>query len=81
MAVVLFHSAEAWLLMVSICGRLLLLGAVQLRFIWDFLDVTVSMTPGGSVGVLHLFSPSSGWIRLSRVESPLVRGFTRADQS
>ena len=51
MAVVLFHSAEAWLIMASICGRLLLLGAVRLRFIWDFLDVTVSMTPGGCVGV------------------------------
>ena len=59
MAVVLFHSAEAWLLMASSCGRLLLLGAVRLNFIWDFLDDTVSMTPGGSVSVLHLFSPLS----------------------
>jgi hypothetical protein len=49
--VVLFHSAEAWLIMASICGRLLLLGAVRLRLIWDFLDVTVLMTPGGCVGV------------------------------
>jgi hypothetical protein len=57
--VVLFHSAEAWLIMASICGRLLLLGAVRLRFIWDFLGVAVSMTPGGCVGVLYLFSPSS----------------------
>jgi hypothetical protein len=47
MAAVLFHSAEAWLIMASICGRLLLLGAVQMRFIWVFLDVLVSMTPGG----------------------------------
>ena len=45
--------------MASICGRLLLLGAVRLRFIWDFLDVMVSMTPGGCIGVLHLFSPFS----------------------
>ena len=52
MAAVLFHFAEAWLIMASICGRLLLLGAVRLRFIWDFLDVTVSMTPGGGVDVL-----------------------------
>jgi len=59
MAVVLFHSAEAWLIMASICGRLLLLGAVRLRFIWDFLDVTVSMTPGGCVGV-HLIWPTFG---------------------
>jgi len=49
MAVVRFHSAEAWLIMASICGRLLLLGAVRLppNFTWDFLCVMVSMTPGG----------------------------------
>ena len=51
MAVVRFHSAEAWLITASICGRLLLLGAGRLRFIWDFLGVLVSMTPGG-VGVV-----------------------------
>ena len=52
---VLFHSAEAWLIMASIYGRLLLLGAVRLPFTWDFLGVLVSMTPGGRIDVLLLF--------------------------
>ena len=55
MAVVLFHSAEAWLIMASIYGRLLLLGAARLPFTWDFLGVLVSMTPGGRIDVLLLF--------------------------
>jgi hypothetical protein len=47
MAVVRFHSAEAWLITASICSCRLLLGAVRLRFTWEFLSVMVSMTPGG----------------------------------
>ena len=42
-----FHSAEAWLITASICSCRLLLGAVRLRFTWEFLSVMVSMTPGG----------------------------------
>jgi hypothetical protein len=54
MAVVLFHSAEAWLITSTISSRLLLLGAVRLCFICNRghtfsnipLWVVASKTPG-----------------------------------
>ena len=55
MAVVRFHSAEAWLLMASICGCLLLLGAVQLRLTLETYGVLghygVDDTQGRGVGL------------------------------
>jgi hypothetical protein len=72
MAVVRFHSAEAWLITASICGRLLLLGAVRLRFTLDSLNVLVLMTPGGVIFSLTLvllgceFSKGAFW-QISRL--------------